>query len=715
MTINKSNVLFIFCLVFSMPFLVAQNTFYVATNGNDSNSGTKTSPFKTFNRAMSQMTPGSTCIIRGGTYDERLVVSKDGTVGNYLTFKAEDGERVEVKATKVINGWQAHAGSIYKTTVDMSLGERFRSIYHYGEYMDLARWPNNTDDDRWTIDCKFIDSGGSDFFELTDVPNFDWTGGYVYYLGGHSGTSWIREITSSSTTRIEHVGVDITKWPFDPHNPTILRNGHRGQLYLFNKLEALDHANEWYYDDATNTLYFQTSDGNIPEDDSVEYTTHRYTSEINGDYVKVEGIEFFGGGIKVKGDFNIIENNKISHAIEGFADASQTSGASVGDAAIEVLGESTVVRGCTINHSSFNGIIVNNWADAHNSIIEKNTISNVNYVGIHTTPIRSTANNVKVLKNTVFNSGRDGIYVSGDNCEVAYNDVSKAQLINADSGVFYTVGNDDLKGTEIHHNWFHDSKPPSFAGTKAAGIYLDNNSKGYVVHHNVVWNVSWSAYQVNWANWNLDFFHNTIWNAERASDSWVNGYEQKNNRVYNNYSNVGDWFTVTGFEMQDNLIDATSPLEDPDALNFMPIDGSAVVDMGRVISGFSKIFKGAAPDIGAYERGGTPWTAGINAIEDTGSNTLSTEDNIVKDDIVGVLYPNPVKDKFSILLKDSFDRKGALVEIYSVLGAKIASYDVEDFIKDDKLTLSMTDLSAGNYIVKLVSQQGTNNKIFVKE
>ncbi|AXT56156.1 T9SS C-terminal target domain-containing protein [Aquimarina sp. AD1] len=612
-----------FLWVFCAQSLLAKD-YYVATNGNDNNNGAISSPFKTFAKAVSVMKAGDVCVIREGVYTEPLVVNKKGTQNNYITFKAADGENVRIKATKFINGWQLHSGNIYKASVNMTLEERFRNVYHNQQYMDLARWPNNVDNNRFTVDCKFIDNGGSNYFSVSGTPNFDWTGGLVYYIGGHSGTSWTRRITRSAGNRIEHAGVNINKWPFNPHNPTIVRNGHRGQLYLFNKFEALDYAREWYYDTVTKTLYFQPANGKKPANNTVEYATRKFIAEVKGDYIKIEGIEFFGGSVKINGRSNIFENNKVIHGSEGFDNINSTS-AGVGESSIEVLGPNTIIRNCTINHSSANGISVQSWANAHNSIIEKNTISNIDYLGIHATPIRTRANNVKVLKNKITNSGRDGMYVSGDNCEVAYNDVSRAQLINADSGVFYTVGDDRRKGTEIHHNWFHDSKPPSYAGNKAAGIYLDNNSKGYVVHHNVVWNVSWTGYQVNWNNEHLDFFHNTIWNAGEAMGSWVNGYPQSDNRVYNNYSNKEGWHEAPGFEYKNNIINATSPFENANGLNFMPKSNGSVVNSGRVIAGFEKAYKGSAPDIGAYERGGTRWTAGIDAIEDTGEGDAAND------------------------------------------------------------------------------------------
>jgi hypothetical protein len=619
---------FLCILILPLNHIITAQNIYVATDGNDANSGTLEAPYKTFNKAVSVMSAGDVCIIRGGIYEEALVVNKNGTAGNYLTFKAADGETVDIRATSVANGWQLHSGNIYKANVNMTINSRFRAVYHNNEYMDLARWPNNTDNDRWTVNCTPVTGGDGSHFLASGIPNIDWTGGMVYYLGAHSGASWTRTITASTTSRIDYTSVDITKWPFTPHNPTQWRNNpgnERGQLYLFNKLEALDHAREWYYDSLTQTLYLQTANGTIPTDNTVEYATTQFAAELTGDYIKIEGLDFFGGSIKIhnNSDNNQIINCKVIHGSEGHDDLTNTS-AQVGEAAIEVLGDNTLIKGCTINHSSVSGIIIAGWAAA-NCTLEGNHISNIDYVGIHASPIRTSANNSKVLKNTIINAGRDGMYVAGSDCEIAYNDVSASQRINSDSGVFYTVGNANLKNSEIHHNWFHDATAPSYSHAvgdpgKAAGIYLDNDSKGYVVHHNVIWNVSWSGYQVNWNNTDLNFFHNTIWNAERAMDSWVNGRTQENNKVYNNFSNKPEWFslTATDFDIKNNLITATSPFEDANNQNFMPKSGSPIIDMAPVIPGFNKPFKGSAPDIGAYERGGTMWTAGVNAIEDTG-------------------------------------------------------------------------------------------------
>ncbi|WP_405295583.1 T9SS type A sorting domain-containing protein [Algibacter sp. Ld11] len=705
-------------IYFYLFFLLASSIsfatdIYVATNGNDtSGNGTMANPYKTFTKAISIMSAGDVCIIRGGIYEEALNVTKNGTSGNYLTFKAADGEDVEIRATNIVNGWQAHSGNIYKATVNMAIESRFRAVYHNNEYMDLARWPNNKDNNRWTIDCTPVTGGDGSHFTANNLPNIDWTGGMVYYLGAHSGASWTRTITASTTSRIDYTEVDITKWPFTPHNPTVWRNNpnnNRGQLYLFNKLEALDYANEWFYDQTTNTLYLQTADGTMPTTGSVEYAASKFAAEIKGDYIKLEGLNFFGGSVKIhnNADNNQILNCTIIHGSEGHDNLTNTS-AQVGEAALEVLGDNTIIKGCTIDHSSVSGIVISGWA-ASNCTVEGNYISNIDYIGIHASPLRSSGNDMKILKNTITNAGRDGMYVAGSNCEIAYNDVSASQKINSDSGVFYTVGNASLKNNEIHHNWFHDATAPSYSHNpndpgKAAGIYLDNNSKGYTVHHNVIWNVSWSGYQVNWNNTNLDFYHNTIWNAERAMDAWVNGYTQENNKIYNNFSNVGDWFseTATDFDIQDNLISNTSPFEDANNQNFMPASGSAVVDMGRFISNFTSSYKGSAPDIGAYESLGTQWTAGVNAIEDTGESLSIDEESSIK----LVLYPNPVGNNLNIALPHSFNTGS--VEVYSLLGTLINKTSINGNLNNSILVLPVTNLITGTYLIRVMSSDGAS-------
>lgn len=85
-------------------------SYYVATNGNDSNIGTIDLPWKTLNKARS-VGPGSTVYFRGGTYYGTLSPNNSGTSSAWITFTAYPGEQAYIVNTngdavtiKTING-----------------------------------------------------------------------------------------------------------------------------------------------------------------------------------------------------------------------------------------------------------------------------------------------------------------------------------------------------------------------------------------------------------------------------------------------------------------------------------------------------------------------------------------------------------------------------------------------------------------------------------
>ena len=67
------------------------NIYYVSPTGSDTNPGTASAPFKTFAKANSVLTAGSTLNIYAGTYPEQLKISKSGTSGAWITVKPVSG------------------------------------------------------------------------------------------------------------------------------------------------------------------------------------------------------------------------------------------------------------------------------------------------------------------------------------------------------------------------------------------------------------------------------------------------------------------------------------------------------------------------------------------------------------------------------------------------------------------------------------------------
>jgi|GEM_PF-1305931 len=66
-------------------------TYYVATTGDNSNPGTKASPWKTLQHAVNTIDPGDTILVAGGTYAGFTVrVAQNGTASGWKCIKAED-------------------------------------------------------------------------------------------------------------------------------------------------------------------------------------------------------------------------------------------------------------------------------------------------------------------------------------------------------------------------------------------------------------------------------------------------------------------------------------------------------------------------------------------------------------------------------------------------------------------------------------------------
>ncbi len=89
---------------------VATNCYYVATNGNDANSGRLGYPWRTIQHAASTATNGSRIIIRAGEYNEFVTAQKSGTAALPIIFEGErapNGDWLTIidPSTPITNGW----------------------------------------------------------------------------------------------------------------------------------------------------------------------------------------------------------------------------------------------------------------------------------------------------------------------------------------------------------------------------------------------------------------------------------------------------------------------------------------------------------------------------------------------------------------------------------------------------------------------------------
>jgi len=94
----KSCLLFILALLLSVT-IYAQTSYYVSISGNDAGTGAIDDPWETIQHAMDNATPGSTVMISGGTYNEKVYLNVSGTIDNWIVFKNNSNEQVTIDGT----------------------------------------------------------------------------------------------------------------------------------------------------------------------------------------------------------------------------------------------------------------------------------------------------------------------------------------------------------------------------------------------------------------------------------------------------------------------------------------------------------------------------------------------------------------------------------------------------------------------------------------
>jgi hypothetical protein len=149
-------------------------TWYVATNGSDSNSGSSSAPFKTIQKAANVVNPGDTVIVRNGTYSNSsvsgsgsklIVVSRGGTSSAWVTFKSENkwGAVIDGLNNTTWEAWSLKANYVRVQDFEIK-GFRDEAVENYngGQFLDIVG--NNIHNiGRWCTD----QTGGQDAIFLS--------------------------------------------------------------------------------------------------------------------------------------------------------------------------------------------------------------------------------------------------------------------------------------------------------------------------------------------------------------------------------------------------------------------------------------------------------------------------------------------------------------------------------------------------------------------
>ena len=533
--------LFYFVLIAGQVFA---GEFYVATDGSDTNPGTLEQPFVTIQKAASRMVPGDRCIIRGGLYRETVRPLLSGLPGNPLRFEAFEDEKVFITGLDRIPStkWRQHSGSIYQA--DMTSPGDVTQVFIDDQRMEIARFPNNTSENLmnpvWGIAGGAVAVNPPLLSRISDASLStapDFTNAKLWILAGRKWVAFSSRIESHNGSAISFLYSEATNDAYEP------RAG--SNYYVYGVLDCLDSDKEWFYDSDQERLYFQAPGGVNPAGLNVQARTRTWGFDLTGkDYIEIKNIHFFAAGVNMTGsNVCVIEGTRIYYSVpffdaDGWATTEYPQNSKY--AAIKMTG-----RGCTVKNFE----IAYSWGDGvvtagNNHVVENGLIHDTNWICNDSAPIHTSGSGHVLRNNTIHRVARTGIvHRKSAALEIAFNEIFDCGLLTTDLGATYCYQTDG-GGTVIHHNWVHDV----VSKAHTAGIYLDNGSSNFLVHHNVVWNTDDHGIQTNLPASGHEIYNNTIWNCAQSMGG--SGGELFDQTVYNNLSNSAAWM---GTDVQQNL------------------------------------------------------------------------------------------------------------------------------------------------------------------
>ena len=577
--------------------------YYVSPKGNDVNPGTKAQPWATLRKACAMAGAGDTVYLGAGTYRQTLRPGKSGETGKPVRFVTLPGEQVVLSGADTLAGtWQQHSGNIYKLQTNL----KFMQLFVDGKMMPEARWPNSPLGDLMAME-RSAAAEGTGYERLADpkLPAGDWNGAVVIFWPGSEWVNMTRRVTDyqpGTSFRFDVTTEQVRKDQYHKEDPYKPRAGN--PYLLVGSLAGLDSPGEWFLDQKTGTVYLWPQDGKSPASHVVEVKQRDYACDLSKrGCVEIKGVDILGAAVNMTDSQNcLLEDCRLRYVEH----AQEYPGGKMPPVRNVVSGKGNVWRRCLVAYGATTALAMSGEDNA----LEDCVIHDANYLGSGRGGL-DLANSIaaRVEHCTIFRAGRDTIqHHASKRIRLEYNDLYDGNMLNNDAGAIYCWGTDGQGGI-IAYNWVHDNP-------HCNGIYLDNFSSNFIVHHNVIWNCGGNAFHINSDALHHQIYNNTISQCNNAFGTYCYpAYvpTMKGTRIINNLVNEAMHPKNPSEFVQGELGPELSHNEagavDKDGY---PTAGSAAIDAGIVIEGITDGFTGKAPDLGAYEFGGPHWLAGAS-------------------------------------------------------------------------------------------------------
>jgi uncharacterized repeat protein (TIGR02059 family) len=281
-----------FILFLIIPYLTSARTHYVAPTGNDAASGDITHPWRTWDHAFSNVSPGDTVYFRGGVYYQNdpinIHFSTSGTVNNWICFFNYPGE---YPILDLIN----------RPKVGFNYGIQFTSYIKYVHFKGLEIRNAIQQDGNVIVTGILYDYADHVIFENMSVHNLGGTG---FMSGQEMGT----------VTFINCDAYDC----YDLHNSSLLWDGssYEGGGSVGFNFASLDTAASLYM---YNCRAWHNSDGGFSMGNAGTMLFDHCWAWNNGyDQGDGNGFKGFGFGEGTPGIRRIVRNCIAAYNRAGF-------------------------------------------------------------------------------------------------------------------------------------------------------------------------------------------------------------------------------------------------------------------------------------------------------------------------------------------------------------------------------------------------------------
>lgn len=257
--------------------------------------------------------------------------------------------------------------------------------------------------------------------------------------------------------------------------------------YFYNVLEELDMPGEYYIDRNKNILYLypskEFSSGKI-----ILSVTTKSIVEIseNASYINIKGMTIQG----TRGDAIVVSGKNCS--------VESCLVKNVSGSGIHVSGRRNIIKSCEVRNVGRDAVVLsggdrNDLTPGENVVencylhdfgqIQKTYISGVKIDGVGN----------RAAHNEICSAPHMGIFFTGNENVIEYNNIHDVVLYSSDAGAIYTGADFSTYGNIVRYNCIYNIGSGEFTPN---GIYFDDNSSGQTAYGNILVNIPHNAFLI---------------------------------------------------------------------------------------------------------------------------------------------------------------------------------------------------------------------------